>query len=317
MIAGPALQAWFDDPAAQQASHERTRAFGAAWKADPLRVALAERMSAATSAAERIAAIEPLLAEPGWAQALIGRLAAEMAADPLFEPPFRGLDGKAHDGLYLIEEPGAAVALTTISAVRLAALKTAALGPRAIAFSGETTLIRVIEPGDAVISLWSAEPAGADFDPATAPPCLPDGQVALTAGMRLEIDGTRRSYVIERASREVVLLQATVRGGGGPLLVEYSAETHRFLSMSATDGAASRSQLMAALLVAMRRRDAAPLLAAQAEDPRFFVRWQAARAMAALDPAAATPTLRRMADSDPQPAVRRAAAATLALLCPA
>ncbi|WCT74975.1 HEAT repeat domain-containing protein [Sphingomonas naphthae] len=315
MIATEGLARWLADDAAQAASRDAAQALRRDWATHPAVAGLRARLAAADGPAARMAAVEPLLADLQWARDAVAMLARAMAADPFFEPPFRPIEGRAHNGLFLIEEPGVALALTAIPLVRLAALKTADLGRRAIGFSGDTTMLRVIEPGGATISLWSADPAGPDFDPATAQPCRRDGEVALSAGQRLTIDGTCRSYVIESASSDILLLQATVRGAGGPLLVEYDAVTHRFLSMNATDNAASRTLLIQSLLVAQGRRDAVPVLAAQAEDDRFFVRWQAVRALAALDPAAAAPLIDRMAERDPQPDVRRAAAATREHLC--
>ena len=70
------------------------------------------------------------------------------------------------------------------------------------------------------------------------------------------------------------------------------------------------------LLRHLGRTDAAPLFAAETKATDFAARWHAMRELVALDPAAARSHLKAMAASDPHPEVRRAAAATDALIFP-
>ena len=111
-----------------------------------------------------------------------------------------------------------------------------------------------------------------------------------------------------------MLVHASVRIGGAAFTTEYDAGDGRFLAANARDTAVSRVQMIAAVLGRMGRRDALPALAAIAREGPFALRWQVAREMAALDPAAALPTIRHMAQADPHREVRAAARATLALL---
>ena len=69
-----------------------------------------------------------------------------------------------------------------------------------------------------------------------------------------------------------------------------------------------------AVLRACGRSDAAPLFTAALDDDDFAMRWQVMRELLALDPEAALPHLGAMAAGDPHPEVRKAAAATMALL---
>ena len=69
---------------------------------------------------------------------------------------------------------------------------------------------------------------------------------------------------------------------------------------------------MLSLLRTMDRVDAVPVMIDMLANPHFYARWQAMRELLALDAEAALPHLSILAECDPHPEVRTAAAATLA-----
>jgi hypothetical protein len=283
------------------------------WRAHPAPTRLRARLdrAAVTDVAATLDAVREMFADAGWPGELVAALTRRMAGDTLFEPPFRVVESDANQGLLIVDDPRVMITLSRISLERLALGKIAARGPRVIGFSGQYTLMRVVRAGGAVLRLWDAAPAGEDFDPISAPPCRPAGEMALADGMTLLIDGRSRSYAIERAAGDVVLIQAAIHAARGPLLIEYDAATLAFAAASAVDGATSRMQLMSAFLAATGREDAREAITGLLDDNRFFVRWQAMRALVSIDPEGAAARLETMARTDRHPAVRTAAGRTL------
>lgn len=311
-----ALDHFVADGDRQRRSHERGKAVARWWRSQAevaaLRRALADAPKDDALAVE--AAVAAFIATPGLAERLIRRLIVCQRRDHHFEPPFRTIDGDAHHGLLLIEDRRAQVALSLIPIDQLAARKLAIGGRGSIGFTGERTLFRILRPGGARLSLWRAEPAGPDFTAANATPCHRTGEIALARGMEIAIDGRTEGFLIEQATGDILFLQATISAESSALRREYAAPGGDFLAATAVDGAASRLQMMATLLRALGRRDAAPAIAALADHPAFFVRWHMLRELAALDPPTALPLLRKAARGDPHPDIRVAAATALAVL---
>ena len=252
-----------------------------------------------------------LLCQDGWTEALLARISTEMRADPYFEPPFIALQNDVQTGLVLLDDRRVGISLGVAPLDRLAARKLGPRGRTAIAFSGHASVIRVLRGGGARLSFWDAPAPGMDFTGTGR--CTFAGEHVLTDGELLRIDGRTRSFVIERASGDVVLLQATIRTGAAPFLVEYDSATLDCIAIGAADEQASRIQMLASLIGALGRRDAGPALAQAAASPHGFVRWHAMREWLALDAAAALPALATMAADDPHPQVRDTARAALAL----
>jgi hypothetical protein len=287
------------------------------WKAHPATGGLRARLDALSGDVDGQALIDaarPLLADVGWASDAIAVLARAAAADPWFEPPWRALDHAKQRGLVFYNDRRLRISAQAVPLESLAAYKASALGRRSVGFTGALTLFRVVRAAGAVLDLWEADPAGQDFAAAHAGQCRPGRRLVLEDGMIFAIDGRREAWTIARQHSDLVLLQATARLTDAPLAIEYDAETGAFLSAGATDGAIARLQMMATLLRLMHRTDAAPAIAALAEDGPFFLRWHMARELVAIDRATAAPLLERMAAADPHAEIRAAAGKTLALI---
>jgi hypothetical protein len=171
--------------------------------------------------------------------------------------------------------------------------------------------LKIVKSGGAYMSFWEAPPITANFAGAEAGRCFRTGGRRLRDGEILVVDGRFQSYVIEHAESDIVLLQASVNCDQAPLSVEYDAHTLEFVGTNATDDGASRVQMIATLLRKMECDEAFPVLAEFLDDPNFFVRWHVMRELLGIDAGAALPHLRRLAESDPHPDVRRAAQAVL------
>jgi hypothetical protein len=288
------------------------------WRAEqPALAGLRTRLEALGEDADGPALIEaarPLIEDIGWATALVVELVRAVAADPWFEPPLRALDHARQRGLVLHADGRLRISVHTVPLESIAAYKVGVSGGRSVGFTGALTLFRIVRAAGAVLDLWEAPPVGADFAAARAGRCRRAGRIVLKDGMVFTIDGRRQAWTIARQQGDMVMLQATARLRDAPLAIEYDAASGAFLSASATDGGVARLQLMATLLRLMQRRDAAPAIAALAEEGPFFLRWHMARELAATDRAVARPLLARMAAGDPHDEIRAAAERTLALI---
>jgi len=293
------------------------RDFAVWWHAHPAVAGLRARIDALAEDEDGpalIAAARPLIEDISWASEAIAMLARMAAADPWFEPPWRALDPERQRGLVFLNDRRLRISAQTVPLESLSAYKAAALGRRSVGFTGALTLFRVVRAAGAELDLWEADSAGEDFAVARAGRCRRSGHLRLRDGMIFAIDGRSQAWTIAHQRGDMMMLQATARLNDAPLAIEYDATSGAFLSASATDGTIARMQLMATLLRLMRRADAAPAIAALAEDGPFFLRWHLARELVATDRNAATPVLQRMAATDPHAEIRAAAGRTLALI---
>lgn len=309
MIVGDELKSWIADGECQRRTQKAIDSFALGWAHGQVFQRLSEsftKLPERTSEAVTSAACA-LFQEHEWVGTLLDQLAAEMTADPYFEPAFRFLHSDIHNGLLVYEDAQVAVAAGVIGAAQLAGKKNVPRGPASIAFTGVVSVMKIVKAGGANLSFWSAPPIGGDFAASEAPKCAFAGRRRLADGEILVVDGRCQSYVIEHASSDMVVLQASVKLGQAPLSIEYDSATLGYVGCSATDDVASRIQMMATLLRKMGRKDAFDTLAELLGDANFFVRWHVMRELLGLDAMAAMPHLWRFAESDPHPDVRRAA----------
>lgn len=121
--------------------------------------------------------------------------------------------------------------------------------------------------------------------------------IALAPGAALHLEGLRQTLVLDRIEGALVWLKLQRRLPGGEVTREFRLADGTPVHQAAGNPRDSRLELAAALLGRMGRTDAAPLLAAMAEeDGSPALRWQALRECLALDSAAGFAALCRIAD---------------------
>jgi HEAT repeats len=313
MTVAQQLQDWLADRDRQRRSVAAADAFASEWDAGPVH----RRFDAAIAAlpeqsAEALAeSMRALLADDCWVDSLIAGLAARLRDDPFFDPPFRAIGSDVHRGLIVYEDPRVSIAVGVSAVADLAAKKNAKRGPTSIGFTGRVSVIKFVKAGGARLSFWSAPRITAGFTAAEAGRCEPAGTRAIADGEILVIDGRRQSFVIEHARANLFLLQAEIDLDQAPLSVEYDSASRLYVGCSATDGSASRLQMITTLLRTLDCAAAVPAMAAFLDHPDFFVRWHVMKELLCLNAAAALPHLKRMAARDPHPEARRAARAVL------
>jgi hypothetical protein len=314
MIVSEALKARSLDRTAQRQTQASVDAFRKDWSRGPIHCRFDDTMASLPpdATAEQVAeAVRTLFADTGWVDALVSALAAQMLADPFFDPPFRNLISDVHAGLLVYEDERISVAASVTSALQLAHKKNRPRGATSVGFSGQVNVLKFVKAGGALLSFWEAPRIGPDFTAAGAGTCRRTGARRIADGEILVIDGRHRSYVVEGLRGSMVLLQATIATDQAPLGVEFDSETGGYRGASATGDTSSRIQMITTLLRKLDHQAAFPAIAAFLDHKDFFVRWHVMRELLGLDAGAALPHLKRMAASDPHPEPRRAARAVL------
>ncbi|WP_129790440.1 HEAT repeat domain-containing protein [Sphingosinicella sp. CPCC 101087] len=313
MIVGDDLRAWLSDGAAQRRTRKEIDTFAAQWRGGTVRRSLAAQMALPPHAsAEQVRdAACRLFAEPSWVDRLIGNLAAALRHDPFFEPPFQDIHGDIHRGLVLLEDDLVSIAMGVTNIASLAARKIGKSARASVAFSGHVEVFKFVKAGGARLSFWTAPLIGEDFMAAEAGRCRRAGERRIEDGEILVLDGRCESFVVEHATSNLLLLQATAKPDRAPVSVEYDSESHEYVGCSAADDSASRIQMLTTLLRKLGHDAAVPAMAEFLDHPNFFVRWHVMRELLGLDVVAAMPHLKRMAARDRHPETRRAARAVL------
>lgn len=290
--------------AAIVAARAPSRAAAARWRAGA-EVRALERAFAdcpADRAEPGIARAEALLADAGWAEALLAPLVAALAADPFFEPPLPLSRVRTRTGAILHDCPAATVSASVVDAAALAALPPA----ESVVLSGKATVTRYVRAGGARLRRWQVPPGAAH--------CTPMPDRALADGAVQLCDGRVEGQLLAGPAADAVLLAVTLRGGGDPLIREYRIADGALARTASADDRASRTGMLLTLLRVSGRADAGERFAAATRDPAFHLRWAAMREWLALDARAALPRLGEMASDDPDAGVRAAAAHTLPLV---
>jgi hypothetical protein len=315
MIAGDALEAWFADRARQQQSRRDADTFSGRWVAHPLTTELRAELTAlrARTATSIMAAAERFMARSDEIGLMIEELIAASSADPFFRPPLATVFSEINNGFLLYGDADLTIALGVSSADALAAKKSGARGPASIVFTGLLTRFQWLRAGGATVSFWEAPEIRPGFTVEASGTCRLAERRRVEDGEAFVMDGRCQSFVIEHASSDMVCLQAAVLAGSAPLAVEYDSKSLAFAGASSTDEASSRVQMMVTLLRLMERNDALPIVESLLASPHFYTRWHLMREMLAMDAEFAHPHLVRMAETDPHPEVRAAAAQVLDL----
>lgn len=313
MTVGQDLEAWLADRGKQRRTRRAIDEFALEWSCGPIHQRFDQAIAnLPEQSAEALAdAIRGLFADDLWVDALIDGLAARLAADPFFEPPFRALNSDIHEGLLVFEDERVSIAAGVANVARLAAKKTAPRGATSVGLTGKVSVLKFVKAGDALLSFWEAPRITAGFTAADAGTCARTGEQRLRDGDILTIDGRHRTYVIEQARANLVVLQASITLDQAPLSVEYDSASGSYVGCSATGDGASRIQMIATLLRKLDCDGAFEAVAAFIGHPDFFVRWHVMRELLGIDAAAALPHLKRMAARDPHPDARRAARTVL------
>lgn len=305
MIIRPELMALRADDSPQRQIQQRLVAQSNAWRSTGEGATIqAELLRLAGGAAlDDLPALRALF-DPGGdaagrlAGGAVDWLAGELAGAPLGQVPLRHQYDRTLATLVLAWCHGASLVLQAIDGAGLA-LKPPA---QSVTFSANEHWERVLAGGAEVdqVRIIERQPAGVTLARSSA--FLPQGTVQ-------HRQGREAAQIYTRVPGLMVLLKLQRSDGSGAPTCEFALDDGRLLHQSAGSPRDSRLELTAALLGRMRRTDAAPLLAAMAEEPgSAHLRWQALRECLGLDSATGFAALTRIARRPDDPLALPAAA---------
>lgn len=235
---------------------------------------------------------------------LIARMLEQLAAEPLSQIPLRYSTDETLSSVLIARHGTTTLVLQAIDGSGLARKS----APVSASFPPTETLERVIAgSADAVrVQALALRPDGAD---------LFSEPVTLRAGSIRHRFGANEAQLLQRVPTQLVTLKLQRRIAGPAVTREYRLSDGQLVHQAAGCPRDSRLELSAALLGQMGRSDAAPLLAAMAEERgSTALRWQALRECLGLDSAAGFAVLCRIARDAADPLADPAGALRAQLL---
>lgn len=235
---------------------------------------------------------------------LIARLLGSLAAAPLSQMPLRYSTDRTFSSLMIARHAAATLVLQVFDGAGLARKP----APVSAVFPPTDTLERVLAGSAEAIQvrIVAQRPDGADLDREA---------ITLQPGSIRHRIGTAEAQLLQWAPAQLVTLKLQRRTSTAQVTREYRLSDGVLLHQAAGCPRDSRLELSAALLGRMGRSDAAPLLAAMAEEHgSTSLRWQALRECLALDSAAGLAALCRIARNAGDPLAAQAGALRAQLL---
>ena len=235
---------------------------------------------------------------------LVARMLDRLAAEPLSQVPLRTSTNDTLSSLLIAKHGTTTLVLQAIDGAGLARKP----DPQTASFLPTETLERVLAGSAAAIRVraLALRPDGADLT------CEP---IELRPGSIRHRIGASEAQLLCSVPTQLVTLKLQRRTSTSAVTREYRLSDGQLVHQAAGSPRESRLELSAALLGRMGRRDAAPLLAAMAEERgSSALRWQALRECLGLDSAAGFAALCRIARDARDPLAAPAGALRAQLL---
>lgn len=225
------------------------------------------------------------------ADGLLRPLLQQMATEPLSQSPLRYTTGDAYTSLVLARHGTTVLSIQCVDGNGLARTPR----PTTASFLPAETWERALS-GSAEALLVQAHahmPGKAELE------CT---QIAIAAGEVRHRIGNAQAVLFTAASGSLVQLRLQRRTSAVDPVREYRLSDGCLVHQAAGTPRDSRLELTAALLGRMKRRDAAPMLAAMVEEHGSeSLRWQCLRECLALDVAVGFPALCKLAEREGDP----------------
>ena len=159
--------------------------------------------------------------------------------------------------------------------------------------------------------VWEVDPFDDSTDMASYEPNMRVGEPRLLEAGEVLREGDFMSVEYLPHDEPTLLVHTQMMSGTAPLDISCSLTSRTLVRVAAPESRLSRYQMIATLMRILERDDAFDLVATLLAEPYHFLRWHGMRELIGLDAERALPLLQKMAETDPQPAVRRAAQLTL------
>jgi hypothetical protein len=251
-------------------------------------------------------AVRPLLHDPSWLRPVLEDALAAMAADPLHLPRFAASRNGFVSHLALARAGRVTVGVTLIASAASRSEAVAEQPPQAT-FSGQWTLTRLLSADPLAVRRVSLRRDGQH---------IVQRRGEMKPCETIALDEGRQALWIAPPERSAALLRVRIRPPCAAPSQRFDLLSgHRLAVIQGDDGQARTAMLMS-VLRALDAREALPVMAQIVEELEGPARWGAMREWLALDAASAWPRLVAMATSETDPALRHAAAATIARFTP-
>lgn len=229
---------------------------------------------------------------------LVDTILTELARDPLGQSPLRHYVDDALASVTVLRRGTTVLSLQVIDGLALGR----ADDPASVRFVPCETWEKVLAGHARAerVAIAAGRPGGVEFD---------RGTIGIAPGQVLHRNGQCEAMLLRRVPANLVTLKLQRRTACSDVTREYALEDGALLHQAAGSPRDSRLELTAALLGRMGRSDAAPLLAAMAEERgNASLRWQMLRECLALDTAQGFATLSRIARDSADPLAAHAGA---------
>lgn len=281
----PEIEALRNDPVAQRRVQTRMDLAAADWRADPVLQPLLEQFSnyASGEALESLSRLKALVQDTGAAREFLGGwLEAHLAAlrdARLAQIPYRHSYSSGFATIQILSDRGATLALAVYEQ------RPDPVAPNSAIFSDrEQHEIVIAGQAQAMFSRWERASRKLETD------CAP---VASGYVLSLDCNRTMRQWLDVKGQLVILQLSRTPEHPGKTR--ELRLEDGALLLQSDGDKRASQSSMALAVLGAMERSDAVPLMENLTLSGPAHLRWEAARQILALDPYRGMAALDRMA----------------------
>jgi hypothetical protein len=251
------------------------------------------------------AALGPVLQDPVWLFDLTRRSMQALAADPTYQPPLRVIRSDVMTGMIVADMGYIAIAPLIIDAAKLRQHQMC--NDQTISFAGGHSISHIVRSGGARLTLYKQENAVHARISGTAQRPICNGEAILC-------DDTTHSLMLHPGDQDLSMIRVYIRSPKTAPVMEFSATTGQLIRRASNDDAGSRSQMMLTMLRSAGHPDAGAACALMLQSADADTRWHAMREFLGSDAQAAMPELHRLAQDDPDPAVRATAIQTLNLL---
>ncbi len=234
-------------------------------------------------------------------------------ANPLYASSFQPVEGSFFSGLVLVATDQFTAILMSMDGYEIELSKQRKPGQkRSLTFAGLPAALYFYRAHQVELTTWRIPPF-ADEDDIARMEITPERVCNQTfgSGDRATFGNFETFEYNSKAGSSALCLQVQMHQGGAPMSLQFDIDTLKLVGASSPSQEPTRLQMLATAMRMFGRTDSMEEMESLLSHPSHYVRWHTMRECIGLDAAWAHPRLVQMSEQDPQPAVRRAAAATL------
>lgn len=237
---------------------------------------------------------------------------------PIYASGRPAINGPFFSGLMLMQTPAVTISLMCINGLDVQLSKDAKResGGGSIMITGTRSLYKILRADRLVVRRWQVPEFTDALDLSLGSiRCDQFETHTLQDACELDVYPWQSLEFVESAQSSL-MLKVEAKTETAPFSIEFDVLSGLPIGISAVTQQPMRLQMQITALAHFKRHDAIPEMERLLGHEFHFVRWHVMRELLGLNARHAYPHLARMAAEDPQPAVRRAASATIARFFP-